>query len=181
VPSTAAPGVYTGAVLARATSGQVVRIPVFASVGLHDPDPAAGNAPGAQARIASDRDIFAKGDTIWPSVVGAANGATGDWQVFPVDLAAGLATARFSIVDTAAGDETYDLYLYDASLDLVASSHPFAADGTTDVGANDQRRRTFDPIRGAQLRGVVLDDRHQRVDGHGSRWHYRVDVQQAVR
>jgi len=139
VPSTAAPGVYTGAVLARATSGQVVRIPVFASVGLHDPDPAAGNAPGAQAWVASDRDIFAKGDTIWPSIVGAANGAAGDWQVLPVDLAAGLATARLSIVDTAAGDETYDLYVYDASLDLVASSHPFAADGTTDVAANDQR------------------------------------------
>ena len=139
VPSTAAPGTYTGSVVAVAASGQVIRIPVFASVGLHDPDLAAGNAPDAQAQISSDRDIFAKGDTAWPSVVGAANGAAGDWQVFPVDLAAGLATARFSIVDTAAGDETYDLYLYDASLDLVASSHPFAADGTTDVAANDQR------------------------------------------
>jgi hypothetical protein len=47
--------------------------------------------------------------------------------------------ARLSVVDTAAGDETYDLYVYDASLDLVASSHPFAADGTTDVAANDER------------------------------------------
>ena len=139
VPSTAAPGTYTGVVTARTASGQTIRIPVLAIVALHDPNTAAGNTGGPQAGIVSDHDIFAKGDTAWPSVVGAANGAAADWQVFPVDLAAGLASARFSIVDAAAGDETYDLYLYDGTLDLVASSHPFAADGTTDVAANNQR------------------------------------------
>jgi hypothetical protein len=43
------------------------------------------------------------------------------------------------VVDTAAGDETYDLYLYDANLDLLASSHPFAAPGVTNVAAQRAR------------------------------------------
>jgi hypothetical protein len=42
-------------------------------------------------------------------------------------------------VDTAAGDETYDLYLYDANLDLLAASHKFAAPGVTDVAAQQAR------------------------------------------
>ena len=138
-PAGAAPGSHTGAVVARTSGGQVIRIPVFASVALHDPDPAAGNAPGPQAQVTSGTDVYAKGDTTWPSVAGAALGAAADWLVFPIELASGLSEARLSVFDAAAGDETYDLYLYDRSLDLVASSHPFAADGTTDVAANDQR------------------------------------------
>jgi subtilisin family serine protease len=138
-PAGAAPGSHTGAVVVRTGAGQVIRIPVFASVSLHDADPAAGNTPGPQAQASSGTDVYAKGDTTWPSAAGAALGAAADWLVFPVELAGGLSEARLSVVDAAAGDETYDLYLYDRSLDLVASSHPFAADGTTDVAANNQR------------------------------------------
>jgi hypothetical protein len=68
-----------------------------------------------------------------------ALGAAADWLVYPVDLPSGLAEARFSVYDAAAGDETYDLYLYDSSFSLIASTHPFKADGVTDVEANDQR------------------------------------------
>ena len=138
-PADAAPGSHTGAVVATTGAGQVIRIPVFASVALHDQDPAAGIASGPQALVISDHDIYAKGDTHWPSVAGAALGAAADWQVFPVELAAGLSEARFSIEDAAAGDETYDLYVYDRELALVTSSHPFTADGTTDATANSQR------------------------------------------
>lgn len=139
VPADTPAGTYTGTVLATTSTGSVLRIPVFASVALHDPDPAAGNAPGPQALIASERDVFAKDDTIWPSAAGAALGATADWRVQAVELGAGLGAARFSVIDTAAGDETYDLYVYDAGLNLLASSHPFAAPGVTDVAAQRDR------------------------------------------
>ena len=123
--------------------GQVVRIPVFASVALHDPATAAGNAPGPQARIASAHDVFAKDDTTWPSVVGTpGTGSSADWLVYPVDLAGGLSSARFSVWDADRGDETYDLYLYDAGFDLIAHTHPFLADGVTDRAANDSRGPT---------------------------------------
>jgi subtilisin family serine protease len=140
VPANAQAGTYTGAVVATTSRGQVLRIPVFAAVPLHDPDPAQGNAPGPQARITSAHDVFGKDDTTWPSVAGTApTGTNADWLVYPVDLASGLSEARFSVYDSAAGDETYDLYLYDAHLDLVASSHPFAAPGVTDEAANATR------------------------------------------
>jgi uncharacterized repeat protein (TIGR01451 family) len=43
------------------------------------------------------------------------------------------------VYDAAAGDETYDLYLYDQRFDLIASTHPFASPGVTDKTANDAR------------------------------------------
>jgi uncharacterized repeat protein (TIGR01451 family) len=113
---------------------------VFASVALHDLSPARGNPPGPQARIASARDVYAKSDTLWPSAAGSAGTGSGsDWLVVPVELADGLTEARFSVHDTAAGDETYDLYVYGADSALVASTHPFAAAGVTDVAANNAR------------------------------------------
>jgi hypothetical protein len=139
VPADAEAGTYTGTVLARTSAGATLRIPAFASVVLHDPDTAAGNRPGRQASIVSEHDVFAKDDTLWPSAAGAAAGAAADWRVYAVELAAGLGEARFSVVDTAAGDETYDLYVYDDQLDLLASSHPFAAPGITDVAAQRAR------------------------------------------
>ena len=140
VPVNAQAGTYTGAVVATTSRGQVIRIPVFAAVPLHDPDPAQRNEPGPQARITSSHDVFAKDDTSWPSVAGTAGtGANADWLVYPVDLAPGLSEARFSVYDSAGGDETYDLYLYDAHLDLAASTHPFAAAGVTDRAANAAR------------------------------------------
>jgi subtilisin family serine protease len=140
VPSNASPGTYTGTILARVSNGQVLRIPVLASVALHDPNRADGNAPGPQARVASGRDVFAKDDTSWPSAAGTAGtGANADWLVYPVELAEGLDRARFFVHDAATGDETYDLYLYDSQLDLVASTHPFLAGGVTDPVANDAR------------------------------------------
>lgn len=139
VPAGAQAGTYTGAVLVGLSNGQLLRIPVFASISLHDPDTAAGNAPGPQARVASARDVFAKDDTTWPSVVGTpGTGANADWLVFPVDLASGLSEARFSVYD-ADGRDTYDVYVYDERLDLVGSTHPFAAPGVTDRDANDAR------------------------------------------
>ena len=140
VPAAAAPGSYTGAVVARVSNGQTLRIPVFASVALHDGSVAAGNAPGPQARVVSARDVYGKEDTIWPSAAGTAGtGAGADWLVYPVDLAGHLQQARFSVYDAAAGDETYDLYLYDGNLGLVGSTHPFTPGGTTDPVANAQR------------------------------------------
>jgi subtilisin family serine protease len=138
-PKTAAPGSYTGAVVVTLSSGQTLRVPVYAAVALHDPSTAAGNAPGPQARVASAHDVYARDNTTWPSVVGQAAGAQGDWLVFPVELAAGLTQATFRVYDSAAGDETYDLYLYEADYDLEASTHPFAAPGVTDPVANDAR------------------------------------------
>jgi subtilisin family serine protease len=132
-------GLYTGAVVVDLSNGQQLRLPVVATISMHDPKPAAGNAPGARARVVSATDVFAKGDTIWPSVVGQANGAMADWLVYPVDLAPGLDRVRFEAYDAAAGDETYDLYLYGPQFDLVASTHPFVAPGVTDVPANDAR------------------------------------------
>jgi hypothetical protein len=130
-------------VLASTDLGQTIRIPVFAVVALHDTATAAGNTPGPQARIVSAHDVFGRGDTTWPSAVGTpGTGSNADWLVYPVNLAAGLSSARLSVWDSAVGDETYDLYLYDAGFGLVASTHPFAADGVTDVQANNGRGPT---------------------------------------
>jgi subtilisin family serine protease len=140
VPSSAPPGTYTGAVLVQVSNGQSLQVPVFASVPLHDSDPARANQPGPQARLVSAGDVYAKTDTVWPYVPGSGvTGAGSDWLVHPVELGTGLAEARFSVYDAAAGDETYDLYLYDQSYELVASTHPFAAEGVTDVVANQSR------------------------------------------
>jgi hypothetical protein len=126
--------------LAQTTSGQLIRIPALAVVALHDDDLAAAQAPGPQAIIASEADVFAKDDTTWPSAAGTpGTGSNADWLVYPVELAPDLSEARFSVFDTADGDETYDLYLYDARLELVASTHPFAAPGVTDQVANGAR------------------------------------------
>lgn len=139
VPSGAEPGLYTGSLVARISNGQVLRLPVFVAVALHDADLGAGTG-GPQARIASGVDVYAKGDTTWPSVVGTSGtGTSADWLVVPVELDGRLTSARFSVHDAAAGDETYDLYLYDARYDLVASTHPFAAPGVTDQAANGSR------------------------------------------
>ena len=137
VPATAGPGAYGATVLVRLSSGTILHLPVLVTVPLHDADTAAGSV-GAQGAYASDRDVFGKTDTIWPSVLGAANGAGADWTVFPVDLAADLGEVVVSAWDTTgAADETYDLYLYDSRLDLVASTHPFTSDrsGVTDATA----------------------------------------------
>ncbi|HEX9635120.1 MAG TPA: S8 family serine peptidase [Candidatus Limnocylindria bacterium] len=141
IPAGTPAGTYTGIVRITTTAGQAIRVPVFASVALHDPDAAEGNAPGPQARVASGLDVFAKDDTIWPSAAGAApTGSNADWLVFPVELAAGLTEARFSVFDAAVGNETYDLYLYDSRLDLISSTHPFLPLGdTTDHNANAAR------------------------------------------
>ncbi len=139
VPAAADAGNYTAVVRATTSAGQTLRIPVFASVALHDPDPSTGNAPGPQAKLESQRDVYAKADTVWPSLAGAAGGSGADWLVYPVELAADLSELRASVYDADRGDETYDLYLYDAALDLVASTHPFAAPGVTDVAADDAR------------------------------------------
>ena len=139
VPASASPGTYTGTVVATVSTGQVLRIPVFASVALHDTSTAPGSA-GAQATFTSAPDVFAKYDTVWPSAAGAAGtGAGSDWIVFPVELGSGLREARFRVHDSAAGDETYDFYVYGPALELRASTHPFAAPGVTDVRANDAR------------------------------------------
>jgi subtilisin family serine protease len=140
VPANADAGTYSGVVLTQTTSGQLIRIPVLAVVALHDDDLAAGNEPGPQAIIASEADVFAKDDTTWPSAAGTpGTGSNADWLVYPVELAPDLSEARFSVFDTADGDETYDLYLYDARLELVASTHPFAAPGVTELVANEER------------------------------------------
>ncbi|MEA2621117.1 MAG: hypothetical protein QOH61_27 [Chloroflexota bacterium] len=136
-------GFYSGAVIVQVSNGQVLHLPVIASVPLHDPKPASGNPPGPTGRYDSAMDVYAKGDTVWPSVVGQANGAVADWLGLGVELGTGLASATFSVWDTAAGDETYDLYLYRNAV-LVASTHPFTTpnSGTTDVVANNGRGPT---------------------------------------
>ena len=140
VPASAAAGMYTGVVAVQISNGQTLRLPVFASVALHDGNVARGNAPGPQAQIVSRADVYGKANTVWPSVAGSAGtGAGSDWLVYPVELAAGLNEARFSVHDAAAGDETYDLYLYGPDNALLASTHPFAAPGITDAQANDAR------------------------------------------
>ncbi|MGH7540471.1 MAG: S8 family serine peptidase, partial [Gemmatimonadota bacterium] len=140
VPPQAAAGAYSGSVAVHLSNGQTLHVPVFASVALHDSSTAAGNEPGRQGRIVSGTDVYAKWTTVWPSAAGSSGtGAGADWLVYPVELADALGEARFSVYDAAAGDETYDLYLYDAAYSLVASTHPFAAPGVTDVAANDGR------------------------------------------
>jgi subtilisin family serine protease len=132
-------GIYSGSVVVDLSNGQVLRVPLLANVAMLDKKLAEGNLPGKRARIVSETDVYARGDTIWPSLVGAANGAKSDWQVFLVEMPAGASRARFTAWDAAEGDETYDLYLYDKRFDLVASTHPFAAPGVTDASANDAR------------------------------------------
>jgi subtilisin family serine protease len=140
VPSTAPAGMYTGSIVARLSNGQTLQLPVFASVALHDPGLNRGNALGPQARIVSGGDVYAKADTLWPSAAGSAGtGAGSDWLVYPVELAAGLSEARFTVYDAAAGDETYDLYVYDSDHGLLESTHPFGAEGVTDVQENSSR------------------------------------------
>jgi subtilisin family serine protease len=140
VPAQAPAGTYSGAVVVRVSNGQTLQMPVLASVALHDTLAIRGNTPGAQGRVASAGDVYAKWNTVWPSAAGSAGTGSGsDWLVYPVNLAPGLSEARFSVHDAAAGDETYDLYLYGSDYRLLASTHPFAADGVTDVLANDGR------------------------------------------
>lgn len=144
VPKTAAPGSYTGAVLVNLTNGQTLRIPVYAAVALRDPNYAAANTPGPQARVTSARDVFARDNTVWPSAAGVALGAQSDWLVFPVELGSGLASVTFKVYDSAVGDDTYDLYLYEADLDLEASTHPFLAPGVTHQTVGDRDPSTAD-------------------------------------
>jgi hypothetical protein len=150
IPASAPAGLRSGVVLVNVAgvagtngqpgSGQVLQIPVFAALALHDTNLAAGNAPGPAAAIDTGRDVFAKSDTFWPSAVGQpGTGSNADWLVWPVELAGGLNEAVFTAWDTAGLTNTYDLYVYDARLDLIASTHPFAADGVTDQAANDAR------------------------------------------
>jgi len=141
-PAGIAAGTYSGAISAHLSDGTTRRIPVMATVPLHDRDAGPGNTAGATARIASAVDVFAKGDTEWPSLAGAALGAVSDWRTYAVDFPVGVDEARFRVWDAAAGDETYDLYLYDKRSDLVLSTHPFSAPGVTDQAANDARRPT---------------------------------------
>jgi hypothetical protein len=109
------------------------------SVALHDSNTASGNAPGPLARVTSAHDVYAKDDTVWPSAAGQALGATADWLVYPLQLGTGLSRAQLKVYDSDRGDETYDLYVYDSSYNLLASTHPFAAPGVTDVNANVSR------------------------------------------
>src|SRR5207244_160712 len=67
VPAAASPGDYTGEVLVSLSNGQTLHVPVFVSVALHDPNTAAGNAPGVQAKVVSAHDVYGKDDTTWPS------------------------------------------------------------------------------------------------------------------
>lgn len=114
---------------------------MYAAVALHDANVAPGNAPRPQAQIVSARDVYARDNTTWPSVVGQAAGAQGDWLVFPVELAPRLSRATFRVYDSATGDddETYDLYFYEVDYDLEGSTHPFLTPGVTDPVANDAR------------------------------------------
>jgi hypothetical protein len=164
IPASAAAGFRSGVVLVKvagvtgvngqAGAGQLLRIPVFAAVSLHDSNVAPGNAPGPAAAIDTAHDVFAKSDTFWPSAVGQpGTGSNADWLVWPVDLAGGLTEAVFTAWDTAGLGNTYDLYLYDARSDLIASTHPFAADGVTDQTANDARG----PSTAADPARLVLD------------------------
>jgi subtilisin family serine protease len=140
VPAGAVPGSYTGEVLVSLSNGQTLHVPVFASVPLHDPNTGAGSSPpGAQARVTSAHDVYAKDDTVWPSAAGQALGATADWLVYPLQLGSGLAQAQLGVYDSDQGDETYDLYVYDSAYNLYASTHPFAAPGVTDVNQNNAR------------------------------------------
>jgi hypothetical protein len=139
-PSTAVPGSYTGAVLARVSNGQTVHIPVYASVAMHDGRRGPGMS-GTQFAVMSANDVFAKADTLWPYVGASPTGTGADWLVYPVELASGLASAVFSVYDRS-GDATYDLYVYDANLNLVASTHPFLQPGATDTAANSNRGPT---------------------------------------
>jgi subtilisin family serine protease len=140
VPSNAVAGTYTATVLVRVGNGQVLGIPVFASVALHDAHPARGALAGAQAQIVSANDVYAKWSTVWPSAAGSSGtGAGSDWLVHPVELGPGLTEATFRVHDAADGDETYDLYVYGPDHSLLGSTHPFAAPGVTDALANDAR------------------------------------------
>jgi hypothetical protein len=113
---------------------------VYASVALHDGKPGPGSN-GSQSAVGSARDVFAKADTLWPYVGASPTGTGADWLVYPVELAGGLTSAVFSVYDTS-GDATYDLYVYDANLNLVASTHPFQQPGVTDVATNSGRGPT---------------------------------------
>jgi len=166
IPAGTAPGLYTGVVLATTTQGVTLRVPVFAAVAMHDPDPAAGNAPGPQA-VASLADAFAKSDTLWPSVVGSAGtGAGSDWNIYPVELASGLAEARFKAV-SAGNNEAYDIYLYDAALNLILSTHPFAppgqASGVTDTPTYETRPPSTTSAPAALTIGTPAAGRHYVV------------------
>src|SRR5262249_21258460 len=88
----------------------------------------------------SAKDVYAKGDTTWPSAEGQAGGAMADWLGLDVELGTNLASAKFAVWDSAAGDETYDLYLYRGGV-LVATTHPFTSPGSgiTDTNANNAR------------------------------------------
>jgi subtilisin family serine protease len=139
-PAGIGPGFYSGTLIVRVSNGQVLHLPVLASVPLHDANLSRGNAPGPTARYGSAKDVYAKGDASWPSVQGQAGGAMADCLGLGVELAANLASATFSVWDSAAGNETYDLYLYRGGV-LVATTHPFtsAGSGVTDTNANNAR------------------------------------------
>jgi subtilisin family serine protease len=140
VPATAAPASYSGAVLVSLSNGQVLHVPVYASVALHDGKPGPGSG-GPQSAVGSARDVFAKADTLWPYLGASPTGTGADWLVYPVELASGLTSAVFSVYDTS-GDATFDLYVYDANLNLVASTHPFLQPGVTDTVTNSGRGPT---------------------------------------
>jgi len=164
IPAGTPAGTYTGVVRITTDAGQAIRVPVFASVALHDPDVAEGNVPGPQARVTSGQDVFAKDDTIWPSAAGAApTGSNADWLVFPVELAAGLSEARFSVYDAAAGNETYDLYLYDNQLDFISSTHPFLPAGDPS-GVTDHATNSTGPVAGHAGWGTPLRGRQPRAN-----------------
>ena len=143
MPSSAPAGMYSGTVVVGVSNGQTLQVPVFASVAMHDPNTALGNPSGPQGRIASGGDVYAKFDTVWPFVPGTGRDRR-RLRLVRVPGRARRAPHRGALqrLRRGSGDETYDLYLYDSSFDLLATSHPFVADGVTDVLANNARGPT---------------------------------------
>ena len=99
------------------------------SVALHDPNddarqPARPAGTDRLRRRTSTRSSTPCGRS---SPGSGVTGAGSDWFVYPVELGSRLTEARFSVYDAAAGDETYDLYLYDADYDLLATLAPVRA------------------------------------------------------
>ena len=88
IPAGAAPGYYTGRLVVQVSNGQTLRLPVFAAVVVRDPSPRAGEL----VTVASEADVFARGDT---TAVGRRGRRRGHLRLgrLPVDVGAGFSEA----------------------------------------------------------------------------------------
>jgi subtilisin family serine protease len=154
VPSTAKPGMYAAAILAKVKIGsatQNVRIPVQFSVDVQDTDP----ADGAQASL--EGPVWASDTTDYTAVGFYGEDIYTDWVTYPVRIPAGTDRVDFSVYDTAGADHM-DVFVFDDNGQEVNSTVTPYLDHAVPAGA------LYTPTSQSSPNEVSILDGHDLID-----------------